>query len=181
MDHGGAETFDLLGFSLGAAVATRLAALHPDRVERLILVGGFVSGHDPRSQLQFRHWADLAKRDPASLARLMLLTGFSHAFLAGIGDVESVVADMVASSNWQGIGRQAELDFQVDVSQDLANVRAHTLVLGNRYDQMVDPRAAIKLANGISGATLEWIEGPHLALMEAPMSVADLVTQHLHD
>lgn len=180
-DHAGVETFDLLGFSLGAAVATRLAAQQPDRVERLVLVGGFVCGDDPRSQLQFRHWADLARRDPASLARLMLLTGFSHAFLAGIGDMGSVVAEMVASSNWSGIARQAELDLQVDVSGDLADVRAHTLVLGNQHDQMVDPKASIALADGIGCATLDWIDGPHLALMETPKPVADLVTRYFHD
>jgi len=181
VDHAGVESFDLLGFSLGAAVAARLAARQPDRIERLVLVGGFVTGADPRSQMQFRHWADLARRDPASLARLMLLTGFSRAFLAGIDDMESVVAEMVASSNWQGIARQAELDLQVDVSSDLADIRAHTLVLGNQQDQMVDPKASIALADGIGRTTLDWIDGPHLALMETPKPIAELLTRFFHD
>ncbi|MCA0851445.1 alpha/beta fold hydrolase [Salipiger thiooxidans] len=155
VDHAGAGTFDLLGFSLGAAVVTRLAARHPCRVEQLVLVGGFVSSHDPRAQLQFRHWADLARRDPASLARLMLLTGFSHGFLSRIGDIDAVIDDMVAYSNWTGIARQAELDLRVDVSGDLAQVRAPTLVAGNRHDQMVDPEASRALAEGIKGAHLE--------------------------
>lgn len=181
VDHAGVETFDLLGFSLGAAVAVRLASRQPKRVERLSLIGGFVSGADPRSQLQFRHWADLAGRDPASLARLMLLTGFSHAFLAGINDMEAVVSEMVASSNWVGITRQAELNLQVDVSSDLADIRAHTLVLSNQQDQMVDPKASFALADGIRRTTLDWIDGPHLALMETPKPVAGLLKRFFHD
>ncbi|MAE91349.1 MAG: 3-oxoadipate enol-lactone hydrolase [Pelagibaca sp.] len=177
VDHAGAGTFDLLGFSLGAAVATRLAARHPGRVEQLVLVGGFVSSHDPRAQLQFRHWAELARRDAASLARLMLLTGFSHGFLSRIGDIEGVIADMVAHSNWAGIARQAELDLRINVSGDLAQVRAPTLVVGNQHDQMVDPKASRALAEGINRARLEWFEGPHLALMEDPKAVAQLVMQ----
>jgi 3-oxoadipate enol-lactonase len=178
-DHAGFGTFDLVGFSLGAAVATRLAALHPERVERLVLIGGFITGAEPRSQLQFQHWAHLARTDPDALARLMLLTGFSRDFLSGIGDLEAVVIEMVAGSNWDGIARQSELDLRVDVSGDLGAVRAHTLVIGNRFDQMVDPAASEALANGIEGAVLAWVEGPHLALMETPEAVGNLIQGHL--
>ncbi|OCW59064.1 alpha/beta fold hydrolase [Hoeflea olei] len=178
-DHAGLDRFDLAGFSLGSAVAARLAARHPDRVGKLVLIGGFAHSADPRSQLQFRLWADLARRDPAALARLMLLTGFSHAFLAGIGDGEAVAEDMVRGSDWQGIARQAELDLTLDITRDLAAIRAPTLVLGNRYDQMVDPAASTALAKGIAGSTLAWIEGPHLAIMETPDAVAQLMRPHL--
>ncbi|MBK1696739.1 alpha/beta fold hydrolase [Rhodovibrio salinarum] len=178
-DHAGFDRFDLAGFSLGSAIATRLAALHPHRVDRLVLIGGFVTGGDPRSQLQFRHWADLARRDPEALARMMLLTGFSHEFLSRIGDIEEVVSDMVKGSNWEGVARQSELDLRVDVSKDLSAIRAPTLVLGNRYDQMIDPVASTVLASGIADAALAWIEGPHLALMEEPGAVAELMRPHL--
>lgn len=178
-DHAGLATFDLVGFSLGAAVAARYAAGHPERVGRLVLIGGFTAGSDPRAQLQFRHWADLARRDPAALARLMLLTGFGHGFLAGIEDMDAVVSNMVASSNWDGIARQSELDLKVDISDDLGAIRARTLVLGNRFDQMVDPEASQVLARGIADATLDWIAGPHLALMETPDVVAARINLHL--
>ena len=178
-DHAGLDAFDLLGFSLGSAVAIRLAAVHPDRVDKLVLIGGFISGSDPRSQLQFEHWAHLARTAPDALARLMLLTGFSHDYLSAAGDLNAVLDDMDAGSNWEGIARQAELDLKVDVSSDLGLVKARTLVVGNRYDQMVDPAASKMLADGIEGAALAWIEGPHLALMEIPNVVGILLQNHL--
>lgn len=88
VDHAGIDSFDLAGFSLGSAVAVRLAALHPGRVDRLVLIGGFIHAADPRSRLQFKLWADLARKDPATLARLMMLTGFSYAFLSAITDLD---------------------------------------------------------------------------------------------
>ncbi|MAQ82759.1 MAG: 3-oxoadipate enol-lactone hydrolase [Maritimibacter sp.] len=179
-DHADVDAFDLVGFSLGSAVATRLAARHPGRVRKLVLIGGFVTGSDPRSRLQFQHWAHLARADPDALARLMILTGFSHDFLSGLGDLDAIVRDMVDGSNWDGIARQAELDLRVDISEDLRLVKAPTLVLGNRYDQMVDPAASATIADAIEGADLRWIEGPHLALMEQPSVIGALINDYLN-
>ncbi|APZ51316.1 alpha/beta fold hydrolase [Salipiger abyssi] len=178
-DHAGVETFDLAGFSLGAAVALRIAARHPDRVRRLVSLGGFVTGGDPRSRLQFDHWVELAGRDREALARLILLTGFSADFVAGMGDLDAVVAQMVEVTHWEGMARQAMLDKIVDVSADLAAIRAPTLVLGNRHDQMVPPSASVALAAGIAGARLGWIDGPHLSPMECPEAVAAAIAGFL--
>ena len=79
-DHAGVETFDLVGFSLGAAVAVRLASRHPDRVRHLVSLGGFVTGMDPRSRLQFDHWIDLVARDRE--AGVLVVTTRSYAAAA---------------------------------------------------------------------------------------------------
>ena len=48
LDHYGVERAVLLGHSLGAGVAVRFAAHHPERVERLVLLDG---GFDPRAEI----------------------------------------------------------------------------------------------------------------------------------
>jgi 3-oxoadipate enol-lactonase len=52
----GKQRFDLVGGSLGAAVATCIAAEHPEMVRSLVLVSGFSHGSDPRMNLQFKLW-----------------------------------------------------------------------------------------------------------------------------
>ncbi|WP_172329429.1 alpha/beta fold hydrolase [Mangrovicoccus sp. HB161399] len=178
-DHAGAETFDLAGFSLGAAVAVRIAARQPVRVRSLVALGGFATGTDPRSRMQFDHWIELAGRDRAALARLLLLTGFSADFVAGMADIGEVLRGMEATTDWDGMARQARLDRELDISGDLADVRARTLVLGNRSDQMVPPSASAALAAGIPGARLGWIDGPHLSPMECPGAVAAAISGFL--
>ncbi|TYC54142.1 alpha/beta hydrolase [Rhodobacterales bacterium] len=179
MDHAGIETCDLAGFSLGAAVAVRIAARNPGRIENLILLGGFASGADPRSRLQFDLWIELAERDRQTLARLLLLTGFSADHVAKMENLDEVVSQMVEFTNWEGMVRQAKLDSEIDVSADLASVTGRTLVLGNRQDQMVPPSASEELAAGIADARLGWIDGPHLSPMECPAEVAAAVSAFL--
>src|SRR5262245_36914961 len=43
------DRLDLLGMSMGAPVALAYAVRHPERVARLILDGGFASGHEVAS------------------------------------------------------------------------------------------------------------------------------------
>lgn len=53
VDASSAAPVDLVGFSLGAVVAAAVAAVHPDSVERLVLIAGWVSSDDARHQLVF--------------------------------------------------------------------------------------------------------------------------------
>jgi pimeloyl-ACP methyl ester carboxylesterase len=48
LDHFGVERAALLGHSLGAGIAVRFAAHHPERVDRLVLIDG---GFDPRAEV----------------------------------------------------------------------------------------------------------------------------------
>jgi 3-oxoadipate enol-lactonase len=59
----GKERFDLVGNSLGAAIATCIAAEYPEMVHSLVLVSGFSHGSDPRMNLQFKLWLRLASTD----------------------------------------------------------------------------------------------------------------------
>lgn len=73
----GADSFSVIGFSLGAAIAIAAAAEHTERIRSLVLLNGFAHAGDARSQLEFRFWRDLIDRDRDALARLILLTGFT--------------------------------------------------------------------------------------------------------
>lgn len=177
----GAVPFNLVGFSLGAAVATQIAADYPGKVRKLVLLAGFASGEDIRSQLQFRLWRDLIGRDRDALARLLLLTGFSPAFLSGLdaGTVERTVADIVGHNNWAGMARQVDLDLAADVRAAAAKIVAPTLSIGCTHDHMVPSAHAKELARLIPGATYAELDSGHLAPLEKPAQLTAMLESFL--
>jgi len=181
VEAAGVVPFDLVGFSLGAAVAIKIAADHPDKVRSVVLLAGFASGDDPRLQFQFRLWRDLIDRDREALARIVLLTGFSPAFLSGLSDdaIETAVQDIEAGNNWPGMARQIDLDLVADVRVEAERIRRPTLVIGCTHDHMVPSAHAKALAQIIPGATYAEIDSGHLAPLEKPDDLLDLIEPFL--
>lgn len=179
----GAERFHLVGFSLGAAVAARLAADHPARVRSLVLAAGFAASDDARLRLEFALWRDLVGRDRATLARLLLLTGFSPEFLSGLGVVglERAVAEVLATTDWDGMARQIDLDLDLDVWDALPRIVAPTLAIGCALDHMVPPAHARALAAAIPGARYAELPTGHLAPMERPGAFSEVVAAFLRE
>lgn len=181
VDAAGVESFDLVGFSLGAAVAIELAARHPQRVRRLVLLAGFARSDDARMQLEFGLWHDLALSDPETLARWQMLTGFSPDFVSGLGSaaVEEAIADNVALRRWPDVARQADLDRTLDVRDAARRIVRPTLVIGCRLDHIVPPSHSRGLVELIPDARYAELESGHIAVIEQPDAFLDLLTGFL--
>ena len=179
----GLERFDLVGFSLGAAVAATIAADRPERVRRLVLLGPLLSAADPRLQLEFRLWRDLIERDRATLARLIVLTGFSPAFVSQLGaeELDDLIGLILDGNDWEGMARQVELDLVLDVAAAARRIACPTLVVGQRLDHMVPVEQARAAAAAIPGARYAEIDTGHLGLLERPGEVAVLLRGFLRE
>jgi 3-oxoadipate enol-lactonase len=179
----GATPFDLVGFSLGAAVATYIAAEYPDLVRSVVLLAGFVSSTDARQTMQFELWRDLIHTDRRAMARFILITGFSPDFLSGLGHamISEAVDDIVTNNNWEGMARQVELDLAIDVRDQAQRIARPSLVIGCIHDHMVPCTHARELAALISGARYVEIATGHLAPLEKPAEFARLVLDFLAD
>lgn len=176
-DAAGAAPFHLLGFSLGAAVAVKVAADYPAKLRSLVALGGFLCAADPRLQFLLRLWRDLAGRDREAMARLGLLTCLSPAYLGRFdaAALEQAVAEDLANNDWDGLLRQIDLDLALDLREDAPRVRAPALVIGCRQDQIVPPAQARALAAAIPGARYAEIDSGHAAALEAPGALLDLI------
>ncbi|MBO6527464.1 alpha/beta hydrolase [Erythrobacter sp.] len=176
-----ATPFHLVGFSLGAAVAVQIAVMEPKLLRSLTLLGGFASSDDARLQLQFRLWRDLIARDRAALAKLILLTGFAPETLSGFGPavIDDAIRQTLEATNWHGLNRQIDLDLHLNVEEAASRVITRTLVVGHRLDHMVPPHHARRLAKLIQGAAYREIEAGHLAPMEKPELVSNIIADFI--
>jgi len=185
VDASGLERFPLFGMSNGAATAIAYAARYPERVERLILYGGYIRGWSRRSDL-----VEIEKR--AALVTLIRLGWreknpavrqiFATEYLPK-ADPEQTQwfsdLQLVATSPTNTI-RLSDVISNIDVSAELARVRAPTLVIHCRGDGVVPFAEGRDLAAGIHGARFLSLDGEnHFMLAQDP--AWPVMTAHIRE
>ncbi len=131
LDTNGVARAHVVGLSIGSVVALRLAARHPERVDRLVLASGQVT--PPKLVLKFQ--LALMRRTP------------ERKFLA-----QGMLKDRAIAA--------VETLAKLDIRTDLKAVQAPTLVVHGSGDQ-ANLAGAKALAAGIRGARLVTLEGGH--------------------
>ena len=178
---GGRHRFDLVGFSLGAAVATFIAAEYSEMVRSLVLVSGFSYGSDPRMRLQFDLWLHLARTDKTALGKLLLVSGLSREFLSAFDEntINGIIQSFVAMNDWPLIEQNIRVDLAVDVREQAKKIKAPTLSITGKYDQIVPPFYTQELADLIPTAKRAEIPSGHLSFMEKPVDLASAMLTFL--
>ena len=167
----GKRRVDLVGGSLGAALATYIAAEYPEMVRSLVLVSGFSDGSDPRMNLQFKLWLRLASTDKVAFTKLLLVSGLSPGFLSAFDErtINGIIESFIASTNWGPIDQVIKLDHTVNVREYAARIKAPTLLITAKHDQIVPPAYSKNLVPGAK--TLE-LDSGHLIFLEKPVELA---------
>lgn len=163
----GVETFAVLGYSMGTAVAIRTAARYPERVSALVLTAG-LARVDRHVGLNLDVWQHLLD-DPDALARFVLLNCFGPEALNSLDGWDEVLrgtADGVPA----GTGDHLDLLRTIDVRADLPGITVPTLVVATTQDTLVPPHHSRGLASAIPGAKLVEIESGHLIGAQNPDS-----------
>ena len=178
---GGTHRFDLIGYSLGAAVATSIASEYPEMVRSLVLVSGFSYGGDPRMRLQFDLWLHLARTDKIALTKLLLVSGLSRDFLSAFDEptIDGIVQSFVAMSDWPLIEQNIRVDLALDVREQAKKIKAPTLSITGKYDQIVPPFYTQELADLIPAAKRVEIPSGHLSFLEKPVDLASAMLTFL--
>ncbi|MBD0420433.1 alpha/beta fold hydrolase [Streptomyces sp. NPDC052309] len=173
----GHTRFALAGYSLGASVAVRTAARHPDRVAALVLVAG-VAYADPRIRLIAELWRDLTEH-PRFLAKWGLIAGYREEELAELSPQD--LTDAVSSGTVQepGLTDQIGLLAQTDVRSDLPRVTAPTLVVSTAEDTFILPSHHRMLHEGIAGARFAELAAGHLLTGATLPRLAQAITEFL--
>ena len=171
LDQVGAAEATVVGLSMGGMVAQQLAVSHPERVRKLALVATSPSfgraGTDFADRYLAARYEPLdAGRTPADLAPSVVDGLLGPAAAPGV--TENCVASMSRISSTAY--RQA-LQCLVTWAFDdrLSDITAPTLCIAGADDQTAPVASLQRLADGISGATLQVIEQcGHLVNLEQP-------------
>ncbi|MFT4083184.1 MAG: alpha/beta hydrolase [Nocardioides sp.] len=174
------DTFAVLGYSLGSALAVRLAARHPGRVRSLILTAGFA--HARRSlRATAAVWLALLGGDPEILAHFLASVGFAEQHLSGLSeaDYQTLITTLSAAPQPAGTPAQVDLATRIDVRGDLDRITAPTLVIATGADQLVAPAHSRDLATLMPNAREVTIDAGHLIADEQPDAWLHAVTTFL--
>lgn len=160
------QSVNLVGYSLGAVVAAVVAADHPELVESLVLVAGWIKT-DVQQELRNRLWHQLNEIAPAALGAFMTLTAFSSEFLASKSkqEIDKLVSDV---QNGPDRERKMKVNRTVDISDKISEIHARTLVIGCTHDQMVPIKHSQSLFGAIENARFAQISSGHAVVHERP-------------
>ncbi|MFJ2188574.1 alpha/beta fold hydrolase [Kitasatospora sp. NPDC087861] len=165
IDAAGRGPADILGFSLGAVVATAAAALRPDQVRRLIAAAGWISAEqDEYLRLSMATWLSLADH-PAAFGGYATLTAFSRGFLDRIGR-EAVEANAAYLQPTPGTLRHIALDLSLDLAPLLPRVQAPTLVIGCTQDATIPVENTRRLHAALPGSEYAEFDTGHIVIAE---------------
>lgn len=161
----------LLGISQGAATCIHYALRHPERVERLILYGGYAHGAltrgTPDSVIAYQAMVELT-RVAWGKVNPTFRQLFTSRFIPG-GTPEQLewFNDLCLKTTTGEIAaRLFQARSHVDVSASLGGVRAPTLVLHARADEVTPVDEGRLLASGIPGAEFVELDSSNHILLE---------------
>ena len=167
------------GVSIGGMTGIWLAAHAPERIDRLVVCCS--SAHMPPPS----RWHDRAAavREAGTVdvvADAVVENWLTPEFAQAHPDVRARLRAMLAASPPDGYAECCEALARMDLRPALADIRAPTLVIGGERDNAapVAEHGAV-IAEGIPGARLELVPAAHIANVEQPAAVLDLIMDHL--
>lgn len=168
------DRFDLLGISQGASLAIAYAVRHPERVRKLVLVGGFPLSWAVRSSAEERARREAMitlTREGWGLDNPAFRQMFTSLFIPDGGpEAQAWLNDIQRAATSAANAAAIQLAIaDTDVRALLPQVRAPTLVVHRTEDAMVPFEAGRALARSIPGARFLALEGRnHMILADEP-------------
>lgn len=154
----GIEKAHVVGVSLGGMISQHLAAGHPDFVDKLILT---VTSERLEEAYRDRieRWISMAQEgDYASIMTDTAEHSYSEKYLKQARLMYSVITRVGKPESFDRFLIQARACLDHDTSGQLDKISSPTLILGGMQDQIVGPKASLRLAEAIPDAELYMYE-----------------------
>jgi pimeloyl-ACP methyl ester carboxylesterase len=184
LDHLEIARTNVLGYSMGGAIAQEFVRQFPDRVSGLVLCATMCGG--PRavyaSPSVVRVMRELDGLTPEQIARRIWKVTYSPGYLEKHRELaeDQMRREIVAPTPLHAADLQFQAFVEFDCAAALANIEAPTLVLTGDLDQLVSPQNSKAIAAHIPGARLIVIPAcGHRMMWEATDECAGFVTEFL--
>lgn len=166
------ERFSLLGVSQGCAVAIAYAAKHPQRVDKLVLYGGYPIGRSLRNNTPQQELEDTLLRNLIRVGWGKDNPAFRQVFgmlfvPEGSPEQHQWFADLARTMPAENALRIMDTTHVIDVRPLCAKVTAPTLVVHSMGDAMIPFEQGRMLAALIPGARFVPIESRNHVLLES--------------
>lgn len=181
-DEAGLGQFDLLGISQGASVAIAYANKHPERVRRIVLLGGYAAGWRARGDNE-----EIARREAMltltelgwgqdSPAYRQLFTSF-YVPEADAKQAQWFNELQRRSTSPENAAKLMRAMSRIDVRDKLSKVRHPTLVLHAREDQAIPLAEGERLAAGIPSARFVPLDSRNHILLDNEPAFARFLSE----
>ena len=184
LDHLEISRANILGYSMGGAIAQEFVRQFPDRVLSLVLCatmcGGPRATYAPASVARVMRELDGLK--PEEIARRIWSVTYSPGYLEKHRELaeNQMRREIAAPTPLHAADLQYQAFAEFDCSKALPNIRVPTLVLTGDLDRLISPRNSQFIASLIPGATLIVIPGcGHRMMWEATDECVEFVTEFL--
>jgi pimeloyl-ACP methyl ester carboxylesterase len=179
LDAAGYGQASVLGVSSGGAVSAAFASRQPERVDALVLYGSYARG-DRIATPALREAVLTAVRSHWGVGSRLLADVFMPR--ASREELAAFARFRRAAASAEVAAKQLEYVYSADVRDELAGVRAPTLVMHRRRDRAIPYDLGRELAAGIPGASLMTLEGDdHLPWRGDAPAVVAAVEKFLQD
>lgn len=177
MNQLGIQKFHVIGYSLGAVAALRMAARHPGSVTTVTSLCGW-SKSDARMRATFDLWRRLIAISPELFMRYALVDGYTAGALEMLEPMIEQVVPLAASTVQPGSDAHLELDTRIDIEDSLTEIVAPCLVIGGLEDRWVDISHSRHIADVVHNAELVELPAGHLVITELAAQIAQHIVRH---
>jgi pimeloyl-ACP methyl ester carboxylesterase len=184
LDRLGLDEVNMLGYSMGGAIAQEFVRQFPERVSKLILcatlAGGPQATYAKGSVVNVMR--DLDGLSPEQAARRIWKVTYAPCYLERHQTLaeEQMRREIALPTPLHAADLQFQAFAEFDGSQALSRIRCPTMVLSGDLDQLIPPQNSLTIAPQIPNAKLFVIAGAgHRVLWEAVGTCVELITGFL--
>jgi 3-oxoadipate enol-lactonase len=164
LDTAGVTRAHVCGLSIGGVIAQWLARYAADRIDRIVLAN--TSARIGTVQSWAERMALVRSQGLAPVAGTLRGRWFTEAFCDRHPEVLQTHADMLLATNVHGYSACCAALRDADLSQELAQIAAPTLVIAGDEDPATTVVEAQQLCAGIARAALVRLSAAHLSNVE---------------